>query len=393
MRCFRKIAGNLYVVVAAVLSLASCDHYMLDAKLDATQPPQPAAATAPPLLGPSSYYVSVVAQVDRGTAAPTQICAHSFMMRTVASYNDAVSMSALLPSNTAAPPVPIPLFTVNSDTSTNTCEVVYSERYILPHIRFGSGALYVIDSKYLYQTKGTGNISAFLTAGTALLAIVAPAAAPATATITAIASSSAGQTVLQLANSLSSGTTSIQQPLIDIDYGNPAKPVAQTKRVLIQQIPLDSSGAAQEDKAATVGVLTVTARQNLTVLGTEPSGTNRYPDYSGLTLQSPVVIFPYTNSQAMFTLLNNEGNAGRVDAVTGLTTAANVSAACSALRGAIGGLNLNLPDTTAYLWRAYSSSAYAIANEKLHGNQICLTTQEQQLIKAMKIADWLVHSS
>jgi hypothetical protein len=374
----------------ALLGLGACNNYQLADSFDpAHQPAQPTPPSLPLLLSPIDYYVSVVADAEpTSNGSPASVCSHSYALPYVATQNQAVSLSALLDGQT-----PIPLYTVNSDTSTNTCDIVYSERYLLPHVRFSSGSLYTIGAKYLYQTTGKESISTYLTEGQGLAALLSPSSAPALATAAAIESSPAAQQITNLVNTnLLGSETSVTKKLVDIDYTNPLKPASQAVQLQINQVPLDSGRSPQMNQATVLGTVTVTTRQNLTVLGTDPpvggpAGT--YPDYSHVTLNTSVVIVPNPTAMQMYTLLNTQANLGDVDDVVSLASTATTSSvrtACGKLRSAMQTLTLNYPDTTAYLWIAYSASPYAVANENMNKlTSACLTTGEKTLVKALKL--------
>ena len=94
---------------------------MLDAQLDANQPSQPTQPTVPSLLAPTDYYVSVIGEAEPvKDTSPASVCSRSFALPLVLSTDaTAISLSAVLgPTDTG---VPIPLYTVNSDTAVNTC--------------------------------------------------------------------------------------------------------------------------------------------------------------------------------------------------------------------------------------------------------------------------------
>ena len=204
------------------------------------------------------YYVSVIAEPEPvKDTSPASVCSRSFALPLVLSTNaTAISLSAVLgPADTG---VPIPLYTVNSDTSLNTCDIQYSERYILPHNRFAPDQLFVINAKYLYQTTGKEGVSAYLSAGKNLATAMAPAGTPALATATIIMNSPLVQKIDSAINSglLSSGT-SLSKPLVSFNFHNVNQPISQAVRLLIQQVPLDFNRNPQPSKAITVGTLTV----------------------------------------------------------------------------------------------------------------------------------------
>ena len=230
---------RLQFVLPLILSISGC-HYMLDANLDPNQPNQPTQPTVPDLLAPTDYYVSVIAEAEPvKDTSPASVCSRSFALPLVLSTNaTAISLSAVLgPTDTG---VPIPLYTVNSDTSLNTCDIQYSERYILPHNRFAPDQLFVINAKYLYQTTGKEGVSAYLSAGKDLATAMAPAGTPALATATIIMNSPLVQKIDSAINSglLSSGT-SLSKPLVSFNFHNVNQPISQAVRLLIQQVPLD----------------------------------------------------------------------------------------------------------------------------------------------------------
>lgn len=164
---------------------------------------------------------------------------------------------------------------------------------------------------------------------------------------------------------------------------------------------MDLNRNPRPSDAITVGTLTVTVEQNLTVLGKEPASGTTYPSYDSLILRQPVIIFPSTQPQDMYVLLNTGPNSGRVDDVLNLASnASNTKTICLNRRVAAQGLNLNAPDYTAYLWLAYSQSLYAQnhehlddTNRHLKHNTACLIKSEIDLINAMGISSWLAPSS
>ena len=385
-----------------VFALTGCTtNYMLDTSLDPNQPTQPTAPTMPPGIYPTDYYVRVIADAEPapGESAAT-VCSRPFWVPFVKKENQAVSLSAILGPD-GGTQTAVPLFTVSVDTASNTCDIQYSERYLLPSTIFVPGQIFPISGRYVYQTTGTQSISNYLLAAAALASIIAPEGAPAIATATAILNSAPAQSVEnQYNNAELSRDSSVEYPIFDFDYGGNANPlITKSIRYSINRVPLDLNNNPEAAEAHTLGSLTITATQLLTVLGHNPSQGQTYPDYSDLQLYSTFLIFPSQVPQQLFGLVNTGAALNRADTVETLpvnTQPADVTNACGALRFSLGQLGLNGLDTLAYLFLVYSASPYAQAKELANinsGDSPCLTHEEIKLAMAMNLPHLWLHAA
>lgn len=377
------------------LGLAGCSStYSLEAKLVQPQPAQPSQPVTPALVLPSDYYVRITADAEpQPGVAPESVCARAFWVPFAKTVAQAISLSAVL--NDTGTTVPIPLYTVNSDTSKNTCDVAYSTRYILPNTKFADGQLFTIGIQAKYQITGKEAVSDYLKAGVSLAQNMAPNAIPALAAVSTIFNSTLVQNVENTINaSILSAETSVGSSVVKLDFGNPPSPVSQTVSILIQQVPLDQNRNPQTDKANPLGTLTIKVQQILTVLGSSPPLGQVYPNYGGIETNTPVLIFPNITPQPLDALLNTGVNAGRIDAVSNLSpsaTTTQVGTACKWLSYALNSLQLNRLDTTAFLWMVYAVSPFAVAHEDptLSRRSACLTDDQRSLVKAMSLTSWL----
>lgn len=394
--------ARLAILSLLASGLTDCTHYQLQTALDPDQPIQPAAPTVPPNIQPTDYYVRVIANAQPASGqSANSVCSRPFWLPYVENKNDTVSVSAVLSGGSGTNTTTIPLFTVSSDTSTNTCNIEYDERYLLPSSVFVSGEHLSISSLDVYQTTGSLLMGEYLNDATNLESFLAPSGAPVIAKAADVLSSSAAQDVQNQLNN--KGLSSDQRsmiPVMSFDFGLPNPTITQSKRYIINQVPLDLSNNPQQDKAQALGEVTITSTQLLTVLGDNPGPGQTYPSYGNLQLYSQFLIFPYQTPQQIYGLVNTGTNLNRASVVQTLQINAqtgDISTACGALKNALAQLGLNRLDQLAYLFLVYSSSPYAQAHEIANiknMNSPCLAYDDLTLAKAMNLPQlWLPPTS
>lgn len=384
---------RLLLVSIACICTAGC-HYMLDVAPTTNQPQQPTIPAPPDGVVSSDYYVSVIASAARTAAgSPASVCSHPYVLTPFGTQNDAISLSAVV-SNSSGDAAPIPLYTANSNTPNNTCDVSYDLRYVLPSVHVEDHELLTIKDKAYYQTTGTSSISQLVTNGLGLVGSFSPAGRTLSTASSIVASPFTTNFQANIASSVLSATTSIGDVLVSLNVDDNSNNIPQVKSYDILRIPLNWwDRSPQPDKAEKLGTLTLVVQQSLTVIGTEPAAGKSYPTYFEMTASSSVYFFPNTSSTDLQTLLNNGANSGRIDAVQNLKATDSpgvVGNACRALDNAMVAIHLNRLDRAAFLLKTYGTSDNAAKNENINSaTSPCLNPDQQHLVKVMDLG-WML---
>lgn len=398
------LRSGFMLIIALILSGCS-DHFGVSANIATTstfpQPPQTAYAS---WITPRDLYTVIWVEALQPNGNQISGCAQAgFLGAALNARKRTITVAA-----DVAPNVSLPLYAVTQDGS-SSCTVRYAQVFLAPRQIIDPGLPFTITGSALVDDTGNQRISEYLQAGASFATLIAPLVPQAGVVaggINTALQSDAGKALSNEANSLMSSRIEVGgTPLVSMQPSpTPSAWSQMTMTYKINLVRYNYNNTQYNEPPTELGTLVVHILRTSTIIGSDPvtdkGMINSGPSYDNLSGQTKVFNFVSgpagisAQSSYLLTLLNE--SAGVVTAVSSLSSSATpqqVTEACGHLRNGIQSLGfLNTLDSTAYLWWAYSQSAYANAHETPASLTTtlspCLTPQEQSVVLSLGIGNW-----
>lgn len=338
------------------------------------------------------YHSVYVAASAPPSGTGIDVCRTTFFDKFLLAKQNTISLNVI--SNAGSPTAtPIPIYTAS--TAPGSCNIAFDHRYVLPPQTIASVSHLNIPVVYASQTSVNEKISTYLKDALSFAGSFASGGAPIVASITNVTNSAVAGDVRNDFNQAFSSKNQLTDSLVDLTFeATPPAQISTTYKILARPL---KNGAISKDPPLILGSLVVTLERDLTVIGSNHPG--HLPDYSSVSETTKIgTVIEDANGTKSFEynyldFIANAPPAQAVDNVqklAGNATSDSVKQVCKALRVTLDKLGLNRLDSTVFLWRVYTWSDYAQANQPADSQGPCLQSKgDLDLITALRLTEWL----